>query len=626
MPAEELTEAPSDTRPVPEQSRHVPSAAEFGSDIVAGMLKTFGVKYIAMNPGATFRHIHESLVSWGGNRDPEVIDCLHEEIAVALAHGYASSSGTPMAAIVHNIVGLQHASMAIYQAWQDRSPVLVLGGTGPMDTTRRVPRTEWGHTALVQGTLVRDFTKWDDQPGSAEAVPNSFIRAYHVATSAPAGPVYLCYDAALQQDRLDRPVALPDLRHFPAPSRLQADEVVLEHVADRLAAARNPVLIAEYAGQFQGASGALTELSELLGAAVMGSPGRFNVASNHPLYISEGGKDLIDAADVIFAAEVRDLYGFFFRGAASTGDPGYRTAAAERGSKPAAWLAHLTLGDMAIKAWSQNFGELAPVDCEIRAEAGVALPRLLDLCKERMTDERRALAAARSEVLEQRSRELRASVMARAEATATKRPIALAHIGLQLRRALEPHPWVIATPMIRYDWVWRLLDVERPDQWVGKAFGWGLGNNVGFSLGVALDRKGDDVVCVNVLGDGDFLYTPSALWTAAHHRLPLLTVVYNNRSYHGTAIHALDTAQDRERPTDVGNGQRLDDPATDIAAVARGFGVAAEGPIEDPALVLPALQRAIQIVRYDRLPALVDIVCAGDDRETQAALDGALPR
>ena len=131
---------------------------------------------------------------------------------MALAHGYAKARGAPMAAIVHDIVGLQHASMAIFNAFCDRAPVLVLGATGPMDATHRRPWIDWIHTALVQGTQVRDYVKLDDQPASVAALPEAFLRAWRVARTEPMGPVYLCLDAGLQEEALDRPPALPDPR------------------------------------------------------------------------------------------------------------------------------------------------------------------------------------------------------------------------------------------------------------------------------------------------------------------------------------------------------------------------------------------------------------------------------
>jgi thiamine pyrophosphate-dependent acetolactate synthase large subunit-like protein len=189
--------------------------------------------------------------------------------------------------------------------------------------------------------------------------------------------------------------------------------------------------------------------------------------------------------------------------------------------------------------------------------------------------------------------------------------MSVAHLGLQVRRALEDRPFVIAKGMLR-DWLWHLLDIERADQWIGINFGGGLGNGLGYSLGVALDRREDDVVCVDVQGDGDLLYTPNALWTAAHHRLPLLIVVNNNRSYYNSENHAIETAEDRREPVErAGIGTQIKDPATDFATLAKAFGMEGFGPVEDPDDLLPILRQAVGIVHEERRPVLVDVVTSG---------------
>jgi len=575
----------------------------YGSDVITAMLAAFKVEYAALNPGASFRHLHDSLVNFGGNRLPQIIECPHEEIAVALAHGYASSSGRPMAAIVHDVVGLQHASIAVYHAFQDRAPVIVLGGTGPMDSVRRRPKHDWGHTALVQGNLVRDYTKWDDQPASAGAVPNSFIRGYRIATSAPAGPVYICYDVTVQQELVDEDFSLPNLDWHPEPSRLAADAAALDELARRLVAANHPVIVTEYAGRSPGAAEAIAELAELIGAPVVGRPGRFNIASNHPLHLAAGGRDVTTEADVILAVEVPTLFAFFNTGA--------RKGLAKR-ARPEAWVSHITVGDLGIRAWTQGYQELAQVDQEIRAEAGVALPRLVELCRSHLTPTAGRSAADRRAEIEKQSRAIRAERLGTAEAAADDVPISIAHLGLQIARALEGQPFVIAKPMLR-DWLWQLMDIERPDQWIGINFGGGLGNSLGYSLGVALDRRDDDVVCVDVQGDGDLMYTPNALWTAAHHKIPLLVVINNNRSYYNSENHAIETAHDRGEPVErAGVGTQIDGPPVDYAALARSFGVEAAGPVEDPADLLPILRRAVEVVRRERRPYLVDVVTMHD--------------
>jgi acetolactate synthase-1/2/3 large subunit len=214
---------------------------EYGSDVIVDTLHGLGIDYIAMNPGATFRGIHDSIVNHLGNQHPELILCNHEVIAVSLAQGYGRAAGKPMAAFVHDIVGLLNGSMAIFDAWMGRSGVLVLGATGPVDTNHRRPWIDWIHTANVQGEVVRNFVKWDDQPASIEASVESLIRGYNLVTSEPLGPVYICFDADVQEQKLDKPYKLPDFSQYPKPTRLQADPSALEEGQAYLSPLKTPL-------------------------------------------------------------------------------------------------------------------------------------------------------------------------------------------------------------------------------------------------------------------------------------------------------------------------------------------------------------------------------------------------
>jgi thiamine pyrophosphate-dependent acetolactate synthase large subunit-like protein len=221
-------------------------------------MKVLGIEAVALNPGSSFRGIHDSLVNYesGHKPNPEMILCCHEEIAVAVAHGYFKATGKIMPAIVHNVVGLQHASMAIYNAWCDRTPVMVMGGTGPMNSSKRRPWIDWIHTAQVQGNIVRDFVKWDDQPFGVEAIPSSIMRGYRIAMSDPHGPVYLCFDVSDQEAAIEKEIPLPDPSRFRPPAPLQAEAEAIKEAARLLASAQNPVIIADYVGRALPAFGA----------------------------------------------------------------------------------------------------------------------------------------------------------------------------------------------------------------------------------------------------------------------------------------------------------------------------------------------------------------------------------
>ena len=298
-------------------------AARYGSDLVVDLLKVLGIEYVALNPGSSFRGIHDSLDNYESGRtpNPEMIVCCHEEIAVAVAHGYAKATGKIMPAIVHNVVGLQHASMAIYNAWCDHTPVMVMGGTGPMNSSKRRPWIDWIHTAQVQGNLVRDFVKWDDQPASVEAVPDSFIRAYRLATTEPQAPVYLCYDGDVQEKRLEGEVTFPSLDRYPAPLPLQAPEEGFDKTIRWLLEAKKPIIIADWVGRKEAGFQALGELAEILGAPVLDQFGRFNFPVHHPLNLTGQSDKVIPQADLILALDVPDLEGATTRRAQAS--PGF---------------------------------------------------------------------------------------------------------------------------------------------------------------------------------------------------------------------------------------------------------------------------------------------------------------
>lgn len=161
---------------------------EWGSDYLVEVIRDLDLRYIALNPGASFRGLHDSLVNFLGNRNPQMLLCLHEEHAVSMAHGYAKVTGRPMGAFVHSNVGLMHASAAIFNAWCDRVPLMVFGATGTVDAATRRPWIEWIHTAQDQGALVRDYTKWDAQPASVPAAAEALYRARLITMTPPCAP------------------------------------------------------------------------------------------------------------------------------------------------------------------------------------------------------------------------------------------------------------------------------------------------------------------------------------------------------------------------------------------------------------------------------------------------------
>ncbi len=576
------------------------SGPAYGSDLIVDVLRDLGIEYAALNPGATFRGLHDSLVNYGGNERPGIIQCCHEEIAVAVAHGYAKAAGKPMAAIVHNVVGLQHASMAIFNAWCDRVPMLVLGGTGPMAVEKRRPWIDWIHTALVQGNQVRDYVKWDDQPASLPSVPEAIIRGHRIALTEPQGPVYLCFDAELQEMVLPEPIPIPDVTRYAPPSAVQADASALDRAASLLRAAERPVIIAQYLGRNPAAVADLVRLAERLAAPVIDlfEHGRFNFPSTHPLDLRGAEGELLASADVVLGLDVLDLHGALARADRLT-----------RRSEPilpeSAKVIHITLSELGVRSWVTSYQRLAPTDVPILADTAVALPALVALLSGQADS---PIRRARAEQLRARHDALRRDARTACEESWNDRPIAPSRLASEVWDVLRGEDWVLANGTLD-GWARTLWEWTRPDQYLGSSGGAGLGYSAGASIGVALAHRGTGRVCVDLQPDGDLLYTPSALWTAAHHRIPLLFVICNNRSYFNDENHQALVARARNRPVENRVvGIRIEDPAVDFAGMARAFGVHGEGPVEDPALIAPAVRRALRVVKEEQRPAVVDVV------------------
>ena len=566
--------------------------AEYGSDVIVDLMKAYQIEYAAVNPGSSFRGLHDSIVNYGGNRNPEILLCCHEETAVCIAFGYAKVKGKPMAAIVHDIVGLQHATMGIYNAWTSRVPVMVMGGTGPMNTAARRPGIDWVHTALVQGQQVRDYVKWDDQPAAVESFPESFARAYRLATLEPQGPVYLCYDVSLQEQKLDKPIPMANFVDLPPPTPLQAPEDVFEKTLEWLLKSRLPVIVADGAGRNEAAFTALRELAELLSIPVLDRGARLNFPTRHALNLSGLERELLPRADLIFAVDVPEIGGLISH--AST----------------AAKTIHVSLHELLIHSWSHDFDKLARVDLPILADSKVFLPELVRrlqrevarLGKMKSTLERRAaeIAKLRSKLLESFEQEKRKKW--------NEKPVSSVRLAAETAKALDGERWILtqSSPTFAER---HFLDCREFNQFVGRRRYGGVGGALPTSIGAALAFKGSGKICVGFQSDGDFLFGPSALWTAAHYEIPLLMIVFNNRSYYNDEEHQRIMAVERKRPVKNHTiGIRLEKPDVNFARLAEAYEVRGFGPVTAPGALGGVLKEAVRYVKNQGQPAVVDVV------------------
>ncbi len=577
-----------------------PSRGQYGSDLMVEVLRALGIRYIALNPGASYRGLHDSLVNFGHGEPPEIILCTHEEIAVALANGYTRATGEPMATGLHNVVGLLHASMAIFNAWCDRTPMLNLGGGGPQDASLR-RSTDWVHTALVQGNLVRDFVKYDDQPYSLESVPESLLRAYRIATTEPKGPVYVCLDGDLQEQRLSAPLVVPEARLYRAPAAPAPNPEALREAAALLVNAEWPVIVAGEVGRTPHALPALRELAETLAAPVIDADGRFAFPNTHPLDLTAVREPTLRAADVVLALDVPSL-------GVPLGPSVREREALQLAVRPGTKMVHITLLDSERQSLVSDTMWLLPVAVPIAADTSIALPQLLALCRDQLgahadtaqrLEGRRARAAALHAEARQRSQVW-------IEQNWHQQPISSARLYGELNARLQGKSWALVHAHGRR---WReVLEVTEAAHGLGGGRGAGVGYGLPASIGAALGYKGSGRLCVSVVGDGDFLMTSNALWTAARYSIPLLILVFNNRSYYNDEEHQERIALRRERPVDnKGIGVQIKDPAPDLAAMARALSVAGFGPITEPDQLGPTLDRAIAIVQGGK-PAVVDVV------------------
>jgi acetolactate synthase I/II/III large subunit len=574
--------------------------ATSGGDFMVDVFKTLDIEYLSMNCASSFRGLHEAVINHANNVKPEILNCPHEDIAVHMGQGYAKITGKPMAMICHGVVGLQHATMAMYNAWCDRVPVIVMGGN-IVEANKRAPGAEWVHSAIDPAAIVRDYVKWDDQPTSLQHFAESAVRAYKIAMTPPMGPVMLSLDAELQEN------PLPEIENLRVPKLAkvippQADSGALAETAKLLAAAENPVIVCDRLARTPAGLARLVELAETLQCAVVDNAGRMNFPSRHPLNQSFRRGTVIPQADVILALEMNDIWGTLN----AFSDRIVRTSRPV--TKKGAKIVTLGSRDLYMKSNYQDFGRYQEVDLAIAGDGEASLPALTEQVKRLIDEGRKAAyesrgkkyAAARLAMIEQ----------AKSDATIgwDASPITTARMCAEVYAQIKDEDWSLVGNAIRNMWPHRLWNIAKPYQWNGGSGGAGVGYNLPASIGAAIANKPHGRLTVAFGGDGDFMFNPGALWTAAHHQIPILYVVHNNRAYHQEYMYLQAMAARHGRGIEKADiGTTIKDPNVDYATVARGMGAHGEGPIVDPNDLAPALKRAIAAVKRGQ-PAVVDVV------------------
>jgi acetolactate synthase I/II/III large subunit len=544
------------------------------------------------------------LINYGGNSSPEFITCCHEESAVAMAHGYAKIEGKPLLVCVHGTVGLQHAAMAIYNAYCDRVPVfMILGNIG--DAAARVEQIDWVHSAQDPAAIIRDFVKWDDQPVSLQHFADSAMRAYKIATTRPAMPVAIVADHELQEHPIseDESPVIPNLTMTSPPV---GDSGAVGEVARLLVSAENPVFVVDRVAQTPEGLQHMVELAETIQAAIIDRNGRMNFPTRHPLNQTEHGGATIAGADVIVGLELADFW---------------NTVHAVRGQlhprgvsnlKPGTKLVSITATDLDMKSNYQDAQRYQPVDLAIAADAEATLPSLIEAVKRQITDDRKRMFQDRGAKLARAHEQ----ALERARESATygwdASPISTARLTAELWAQIKDEDWSMVSSCTRVSrWPLRLWPFTKHYQYIGGEGASGVGYGAPASVGAALANRKSGRLSVSIQSDGDMMFAPGVLWTAAHHRIPHLILMHNNRAYHQEIMQIQMMANQHNRGiTRATIGTTLVDPVIDFAKIAEGMGVHAEGPITDPNDLGPAIRRALEVVKRGD-PALVDVVTQG---------------
>jgi acetolactate synthase-1/2/3 large subunit len=583
----------------------VSSNQRCGADFMVDVIKSLGIEYCASNPGTSFRGLHESVINYGNNKDPEFLTCLHEESSVAMAHGYAKIEGKPMMIMAHGTVGLQHASMAIYNAYADRVPVYVILGN-ILDINYRRGSADWYHSVQDAAAMVRDYVKWDDTPVTLSHFAESAVRAYKIATTPPQEPIVIVADGVLQEEPItEKNLRIPKLVLSAPP---QGDSAAVAEAAKLLVAAENPVIVAGRCARTPKGIDLLVELADLLQCRVQDQRLRMNFPSRHPLYAPPTADPItakVGDADVVLALEPQDLW------ALTHTMTGLNKFGMESRSimKPGAKLINVSAIELNHKANYQDFGRYVEADLAITGDAEATLPELIEAVRKLITPDRKRAFEQRGAKIAETNRQTREHILEAAAVGFDASPVSTARLAAELWAQIKNEDWsLVSNDRYPSYWCTKLFDFKKHYQYIGAQGAAGIGYGAPAAVGAALANRKYGRLTVNIQPDGDLNYAPGVLWTAAHHRIPLLSIMHNNRGYHQERMYVQMVSNKQNRGIDRSYiGTSFTDPFINYANMAKTYGMYSEGPISDPKELGPAIKRGIERVKAGE-PALIDVV------------------
>jgi thiamine pyrophosphate-dependent acetolactate synthase large subunit-like protein len=589
---------PSDSEPDTQSS--------CGADFMLDAMRGLGIEHAAAFVGSSFRGLHESIINYGMLTEPKLdfLSCMHEEVSVAMCHGYAKIAGKPMLAMLHDTVGLQHASMAIYNAYADRAPIFLITPSAPDARTRKT-MVQTVHSVQDGAAIVRDFVKWDDNPGSLQHWAESATRGFKYAMTPPYGPVLLVTSTDLQED----PIAANSPPKIPQPPKLappQAEDAALNDVAKMLVAAEAPVLVADRVTRTEAGMRHLVELAELLQCSVIDASGRMNFPWRHPLNQTSRSRETVAAADVILGMEMTDFWATLHAYVPHT------EASVQTVTKPGAKRISLSSVDLNFHSNYQDFQRYPDADLALAGDAEASLPSLIAACRALIDKSKRSSFEARGKKLTDAHQAALDVQRGLAAEGWDSQPITTARLVMEIYNVIKDEDWTLASgSLFQNMWPQKLWHADRHHRYIGDAGAYGIGYTAPAALGAALANKGTGRFTLSIQGDGDLMCCPSSLWTAAHEKIPILYVMHNNRAWHQEIMLLQQMANRMQRGIDRTHiGTTIRDPHIDFAKLAESMGVYGQGPVTDPKDLGAALKRVVERVKKGE-PALIDVVCQG---------------
>ena len=558
-----------------------------GSDFMVDVIKSLSFEYMFGVPANTYMSLQESIVNYGKNKDPEFILATNEDLAAAMAHGYAKISGKPALVGCHGTVGTQHATMGVYDAFCDRVPMVMILGNILDAEKRGAGKVNWAHSAQDAAALVRDMTKWDDAPQSLGHFAESMVRAYKIAVTPPMMPVAISLDRDLQEDEIPSGtnVRIPKLGTLVPPA---ADQAAVNEVAKMLIAAEHPVIVVDRVARTPKAIKDLIELAEILQAAIIDRKGRMNFPTRHPLEQTRSRMGLQNA-DLVLGIEVIDFAGV-------------------RSSRQGSKRISITANDLFSKSNYGDYLKFAEVDIAMEADGEATLPLLVEAVKRSVTPDRKRFFEERGAKLAAAHKDAFDAYPRQAVVGWNDSPVSTARVTAELWPLIKNEDWSLVADLSFFqDWPLKLWNFDKHYQFIGGPGGYGIGYGAPAAVGAAIANKKYGRISINIQQDGDLMMGPGSLWTAANHHVPLLTIMHNNQGFHNECMEAERLALRRGRDgTRAHIGNRLIEPVIDYAKMAESMGMAGFGPVSDPNKLGPVLKQAMEVIKRGE-PAMVDV-------------------